>query len=98
MAKSVDRLKFEEAMRQLDAIVTAMESGEVGIEESISQYEQAMALAAHCRQILDHAEQRIRKIQLDAAGRPEAVPVNLEQVESAPPETLDDGADACATP
>jgi hypothetical protein len=33
-----------------------------------------MRLAAHCRQILDEAEQRIQKIQVDAAGKPQLAP------------------------
>jgi exodeoxyribonuclease VII small subunit len=67
-------VKFEAAMERLDTIVQAMESGAIGIEESIAKYEEAMALAAHCRKILDGAEQRIAKIQLDAAGQPQATP------------------------
>ncbi len=74
MTKPGKRLKFEEAMQRLDAIVEAMESGQIGIEESIAKYEEAMSLAAHCRQILDTAEQRIQKIQLDAAGKPQVTP------------------------
>lgn len=74
MSKPAKRLKFEDAMQRLDAIVAAMESGEIGVEESIEKYEEAMALAAHCRQILDQAEQRIQKIQLDAAGKPLLTP------------------------
>jgi exodeoxyribonuclease VII small subunit len=74
MSKPAKRLKFEEAMQRLDAIVEAMESGEIGVEESIAKYEEAMGLAAHCRQILDQAEQRIKKIQLDAAGQPQTAP------------------------
>lgn len=74
MGKSAKRLKFEDAMERLDAIVAAMESGEIGIEESITKYEEAMRLAAHCRKILDQAEQRIQKIQLDAAGKPQVTP------------------------
>ncbi len=74
MSKPAKRLKFEEAMQRLDAIVAAMESGEIGVEESIAKYEEAMGLAAHCRQILDAAEQRIQKIQLDAAGKPQVTP------------------------
>ena len=72
MSKSPRKMKFEQAMDKLDAIVEAMESGEIGIEESISKYEEAMQLAAHCRGILEQAEQRIKKIQLDAAGEPHA--------------------------
>jgi exodeoxyribonuclease VII small subunit len=74
MSKPGRRLKFEDAMARLDQIVAAMESGAIGVEESIARYEEAMELAAQCRQILDAAEQRIQKIQLDAAGRPQATP------------------------
>jgi exodeoxyribonuclease VII small subunit len=74
MSKPAKRLKFEDAMQRLDAIVEALESGEIGIEESIARYEEAMTLAAQCRQILDAAEQRIQKIQLDATGKPQVTP------------------------
>ena len=74
MSKMPKNLKFEQAMHRLDAIVEAMEAGEIGIEESISKYEEAMELAAHCRRILDESEQRIKKIQLDAAGKLQTEP------------------------
>jgi exodeoxyribonuclease VII small subunit len=78
MGKSTRKLKFEQAMQRLDAIVAAMESGEIGIEDSIAKYEEAMALATHCRKILDEAEQRIQKIQLDSSGQPQATPFEPE--------------------
>lgn len=84
MSKPAKRVKFEEAMQRLDAIVEAMESGEIGVEESIAKYEEAMGLAAHCRQILDQAEQRIQRIQLDAAGQPQVTPFEP------PPEPAED--------
>ncbi len=71
MARSRKKLKFEEALQRLDEIVAAMESGEIGVEESVARYEEAMDLAAHCRRILNEAEQRIQKIQLDAEGQPQ---------------------------
>ncbi len=74
MGRTGKRLKFEEAMARLDAIVEAMEAGEIGVEESIAKYEEAMALAAHCRAILDEAEQRIQKIQFGATGKPQLTP------------------------
>lgn len=73
-AAGIRNLSFEQALERLDALVQAMESGEIGIEESIARYEEAMALKAHCQQILDRAEQRIRKIQIDAGGQPQATP------------------------
>jgi exodeoxyribonuclease VII small subunit len=86
MAKVTKNLKFEDAMQRLDKIVEAMESGEIGIEESIGRYEEAMQLAAHCREILDRSEQRIKKIQLDAAGKPTVEPFE-------PPPASDDEQD-----
>lgn len=74
MDKSIRKLKFETAMERLDQIVAAMEAGEIGIEESIAKYEEAMRLAGHCRKILDQAEQRIKQIHLDAAGNVELSP------------------------
>lgn len=92
MAKSVKRLKFEEAMERLDQIVEAMESGEIGVEESIGQYEEAMNLASHCRKILDDAELRIQKIQENAAGQPETEPFDPPEGAEAN-EAGDDSAD-----
>lgn len=71
MAKVPKKLSFEAAMERLDQIVEAMEAGEIGIEDSINKYEEAMQLANHCRGILENAEQRIQKIQLTADGRVE---------------------------
>ncbi|MBL8880777.1 MAG: exodeoxyribonuclease VII small subunit [Phycisphaerales bacterium] len=76
MAKIPRSLKFEDAMQRLESIVESMEAGEIGIEDSVGKYEEAMELAAHCRRILDEAELRIQKIQLDAAGQPQPVPLN----------------------
>ena len=74
MSRAPKKLKFEKAMERLDAIVEAMESGEIGIEDSVSKYEEAMQLASHCREILDQSEQRIRQIQIDSAGKPKTEP------------------------
>jgi len=94
MSKPAKRLKFEEAMQRLDEIVAAMESGAIGVEESIAKYEEAMALAAHCRRILEEAEQRIQKIQLDAAGKPQVVPFETPVETGAEDEDEDDSSAA----
>lgn len=91
MGKSTRKLSFEEAMQRLDAIVEAMESGTIGIEESIARYEEAMGLAAQCRQILDQAEQRVRKVQLDAANQLQVTPF-----ETPPAGDADDEPDTTA--
>ncbi len=85
-------------MTRLDQIVAAMESGEIGVEESIARYEEAMELAAQCRQILDAAEQRIRKIQLDAAGRPQITPFEAPAAEPGDSATGDENDDPPSPP
>jgi exodeoxyribonuclease VII small subunit len=82
MAKSPKRLTFEQAMQRLDEIVAAMESGEIGIEDSITRYEEAMKLADHCRRVLDTVEQRIQKIQLESSGQLSTEPL----AETPPPD------------
>jgi exodeoxyribonuclease VII small subunit len=64
------RLTFEEALRKLEEIVAAIESGEVPLEESIDKYAEGIRLVKHCRGILDRAEKRI---QLLAKGEGETL-------------------------
>lgn len=94
--RNVKNLKFEEAMERLDAIVAAMESGEIGIEESLARYEEAMQLSAHCREILTKAEQRIQQIQVDASGqiqrRDLPTPGNGPAAEEKRPDNADEAA------
>ncbi len=86
MAASSRKLKFEEAMQRLEAIVAAMESGEIGIEDALRKYEEAMALKAHCQRILDEAEQRIQKIQRSESGELAIEPFEPPSESGPPPD------------
>ncbi len=61
---------FEEALRQLETITEQIEQGRVGLEESISKYEEGMKLVQYCRAVLAKAEQRIEQLQVGADGEP----------------------------
>lgn len=65
-AASIETLTFEQAVERLEAIITRMESGEIGLERSIAEYERGAALIKRCRAILDQAEQRVA--ELTASG------------------------------
>ncbi len=56
-------LPFEDAMRELEAIVDAMESGEMPLEESLKRYQRGVELvkAAHAR--LKAVEQQVRVLE-----------------------------------
>jgi exodeoxyribonuclease VII small subunit len=67
---SIQALSFEEALKQLEHIVHKLETGEAGLEESLTLYATGDALRAHCESKLAAAQTRIEQIQLGAGGQP----------------------------
>jgi len=59
---NVNKLSFEQAIKELSSIVSRIEHGEISLQDSLGQYEKGMALIKHCREILKKAEKRIEKI------------------------------------
>ena len=51
--------KFEDALLELEKIVTEMESEGLGLDDSIKKYESGIKLATFCRAKLDQAEKKI---------------------------------------
>ncbi|MFA6045608.1 MAG: exodeoxyribonuclease VII small subunit [Phycisphaerales bacterium] len=60
-------LSYEQAVERLEEIVAQIESGEVGLEASISLYEEGVGLGKHCREILTKAQQRIEELSRDGS-------------------------------
>jgi exodeoxyribonuclease VII small subunit len=58
----INKLSFEEAIKELTSIVSKIEQGQIPLQDSLEQYERGMALIKHCRTILQQAEKRIEKI------------------------------------
>ena len=58
----ISKLSFEQAIKELSAIVGKIEQGEIPLQDSLTQYEKGMALIKHCQDILRTAEKRIEKI------------------------------------
>jgi exodeoxyribonuclease VII small subunit len=58
----IDKLSFEQAIKELTSIVGKIEQGEIPLQDSLTQYEKGMALIKHCREILQKAEKRIETI------------------------------------
>ncbi len=66
----VAEMSFEDAMKELEAVVTQLESGDVPLEDSIKLYERGAALKAHCQKKLAEAEEKVAQITLDGEGNP----------------------------
>jgi exodeoxyribonuclease VII small subunit len=54
---------FERALAELEGIVTAMESGQMPLQESLDAYKRGMELLRRCRDTLSAAEQQIRILE-----------------------------------
>jgi exodeoxyribonuclease VII small subunit len=66
---------FEEALRELQQIVTELEDGSISLEQSLSRFEEGIRLLRGCYQVLERAEQKIELLTgLDAQGNPVTTP------------------------
>jgi exodeoxyribonuclease VII small subunit len=57
-----ESLTFEQAMAQLEAIVERMESGQIGLEQALAEYERGVALVKRCREVLQRAELKVEEL------------------------------------
>jgi exodeoxyribonuclease VII small subunit len=55
-------LTYEQAIAELDRIVTALESGSQSLDTSLELFERGQVITRHCTNLLDQAELRIRTI------------------------------------
>jgi exodeoxyribonuclease VII small subunit len=71
-------LPFEEALKKLETIVTAMEGEDLPLEALLAKYEEGTRLAKACQDKLAEAELKIQQLEKTAAGeiklRPLALP------------------------
>lgn len=66
----ISQMSFEQALSELENIVSKLESGQAPLQESIAIYERGEALKRHCEGLLKTAEARIEKITLSRDGQP----------------------------
>ncbi|MEX1044962.1 MAG: exodeoxyribonuclease VII small subunit [Chthoniobacterales bacterium] len=72
--KDEEPKSFEDAMARLDAIVSKLEEDKLPLDEMLARYEEGVALARHCGDKLEAAEQKVRLIAKQADGS-----INLEE-------------------
>ena len=62
---------FEGCLEQLAGIVESLESGDLGLNDALGQYEQGVKLLKQCHSQLESAERRIELLSgFDAEGNP----------------------------
>ncbi|HPC83723.1 MAG TPA: exodeoxyribonuclease VII small subunit [Thermoanaerobaculaceae bacterium] len=58
---------FEDALAQLEEVVTKLEDDSVGLEEALKLFERGVKLARRCRTQLTQVEARVEQLLAEAA-------------------------------
>ena len=73
-AGEITRLSFEQALAELETIVSKLEQGKMPLEDAINSYERGAALKRHCEAKLRAAAERVEKISIGPDGSVGTVP------------------------
>lgn len=57
----MENKKFEDLLKELQEVVSSLESGKLSLEESVNYYKRGMKLSLECQKRLDEAKQVIVK-------------------------------------
>ena len=66
----IEDMSFEQAMNELENVVTSLEGSQIALDDSIAMYERGAALKAHCEAKLKAAEEKVAKITFASDGQP----------------------------
>ena len=60
--KNTDELSFEETLEELENLVQRMESGDLGLEDSLKAFERGIKLTRACQDALKEAELKVQTL------------------------------------
>ena len=60
MSNKIEDMTFEAALARLESIVRMLEGGNAALDESLSVFEEGIALVKMCNEKLEAAEQKIK--------------------------------------
>ena len=78
------KLSFEQALQRLEAIVAAMEKGDVSLSDSMALFEEGTQLIRRCGEMLDSAEQQVVRLRKGPDGAPEELPFEESDYNNSP--------------
>ena len=74
-------LPFEEALKKLEGVVEAMETGDLPLETLLAKYEEGTRLVKICQEKLAEAELKIQQLEKNAAGELKLKSFETEETE-----------------
>lgn len=72
---------FEDALGELDQILTNIEQGKIGLEESLNKYDRGNYLIQYCRGVLNAAEKQMEELSRGPDGGLVAKPIQDQKDE-----------------
>jgi len=69
MAKKDTAHSFEDSLKRLQAIVDALEKGEITLDETLTKFEEGMKLVDVCHAKLDEAEKKLKILVKNSDGQ-----------------------------
>ena len=70
---------YEDSVKRLEDIVSALECGDASLDESLKLFEEGTKLVHDCGAMLDKAEQKVIKLSKGADGAPVESPFASEE-------------------
>ncbi len=58
-SKKIEEMSYEEAVKKLEEIVDRLENAEIPLEESLTSFQEGIALSNYCRKKLAEIEYRV---------------------------------------
>ena len=72
---SLEKMTFEEAMKELERLVDSLDKGDVSLDEAIAAYDRGSQLKDHCQKKLNEAKMKVETIQ--SSGDSNVIPNKL---------------------
>lgn len=69
MARYMQKMKFEDALKKLEAIVDKLERGDLPLEASLKAFEEGVKLSRMCTKMLNDAEKKVEILMKDEDGK-----------------------------
>ncbi len=69
--ESLDNLTYEQAYKELEEIVSALETNQQPLDDSMKLYERGQKLSKYCTEMLDKAELKVQQLTNAAPAAPE---------------------------
>jgi len=66
-----DEMKFEDALKKLEKIVSDLESGDLALDDSLKKYEEGVKLAQFCSKKLESARKKVEILVKSGSGKKE---------------------------